>query len=282
MDRHEVIYTPESHLRHPLRLWRTMFADLAASNELAWRLAARDISAQYRQTLLGYFWAVFPPLANSLIFVMLNASEIVRIPGTTIPYPAYAVMGTVFFGLFLDALHAPLKIATAAKVMLVRINFPREALLLSGIWQVLFAFAVKLVLLAGTLLLFRVPVKLTAVLAVVPLLGLLGIGTMIGILLTPLGLLFQDISYGLAVATSSLMLLTPVVYPPPDAGILATIMLYNPLTPLVLSARELVLEGPGMHLVPMLVVSAITAVLLLVGWSIFRLALPILIERMGA
>ena len=54
-------HTPESKIRHPLDLMKEMFQDLGASQELAWRLVIRDISAQYRQTALGYFWAVFPP-----------------------------------------------------------------------------------------------------------------------------------------------------------------------------------------------------------------------------
>ncbi len=44
----EVVYTPESLLRHPKQLFQQMWRDLLASRELAWRLMVRDISAQYR------------------------------------------------------------------------------------------------------------------------------------------------------------------------------------------------------------------------------------------
>jgi lipopolysaccharide transport system permease protein len=47
------IYTPESSLRNPARMVRSMVRDLLASRELAWQLAVRDIRAQYRQTALG-------------------------------------------------------------------------------------------------------------------------------------------------------------------------------------------------------------------------------------
>ena len=53
----EVVYTPESQIRHPLKLLKSMIFDLKASRELAWRLFVRNISALYRQTALGYFWA---------------------------------------------------------------------------------------------------------------------------------------------------------------------------------------------------------------------------------
>ena len=49
------IYTPESPLVNPTQLWREMVHDLWAGRQLAWRLALRDVSAQYRQSALGFF-----------------------------------------------------------------------------------------------------------------------------------------------------------------------------------------------------------------------------------
>ena len=60
------VYTPDSSLSHPLVMAREMFRDLFASRELAWRLAVRDIRAQYRQAFLGIFWAFILPLANTV------------------------------------------------------------------------------------------------------------------------------------------------------------------------------------------------------------------------
>jgi hypothetical protein len=68
-------HTPESKIRHPFTLLKDMSRDLKASRELAWRLIIRDISAQYRQTVLGYFWAIFPPLVASLVFVLLRSAK---------------------------------------------------------------------------------------------------------------------------------------------------------------------------------------------------------------
>src|SRR5436190_8244377 len=71
------VYTPESPLRRPARMVREMFRDLLASRELAWRLFVRDISAQYRQSILGLFWAFIPPLVAALPFVFLNSQGII-------------------------------------------------------------------------------------------------------------------------------------------------------------------------------------------------------------
>ena len=66
-------YTPESPLAHPAKLWREMKQDLWAGRELAWRLAVRDISAQYRQSALGVLWALIIPLANTAVWLFSPA-----------------------------------------------------------------------------------------------------------------------------------------------------------------------------------------------------------------
>ncbi|MCP4215355.1 MAG: ABC transporter permease [bacterium] len=275
-------YTPESRVRHPIELIKSMFRDLKASRELALRLIIRDISALYRQTALGYFWAIFPPLVTGVVLIVLKSSSMMKIEGIPIPYPAYVMMGTVFFQLFVDALNAPLKIVTESKAILTKINLPREALILSGIGQVLFSFGVKLILLVGFFLYFKVSVGWTALLLPIPLLGLMLLGTMIGVLLIPIGLLYKDIQSTLLIATSGLVFLTPVAYPPNAEGILGKIMAVNPVTPLLMTAKDLITKGIPSDLGLFFIVFGATFVLLFVGWVIYRLALPIIIERIGA
>lgn len=275
------IYTPDSPLRHPAKLIREMFRDLLASRELAWRLFVRDTSAQYRQSILGYLWAFIPPLVTSLPFVFLNSQGVVAIKGTNIPYPAYAMIGTIIWQVFVDALNSPLKAVTGAKSMLTRINFPREAILLSGLGQVIFSFLIRLVLLVGVLAWFRITPPPTAILFPLGIFALMLFGFMVGIAVTPLGLLYSDVQQTIPIAALFLMFLTPVLYPQPKAGIAAAVAKWNPLTPLVTVTRDWITTGATVQLPGFLMVSVVAVVLLFAGWIAYRLALPILIERMG-
>jgi lipopolysaccharide transport system permease protein len=275
------VYTPESPLKNPARLLREMFHDLLASRELAWRLFVRDTSAQYRQSILGYVWAFIPPLVASLPFVFLNSQGVVAIKGTSIPYPAFAMIGTIIWQVFVDALTAPLKTVTAAKSMLVRINFPREAILLAGLGQVIFNFLIRLVLLAGVFAWFRIMPPTTAFLFPLGILSLMMIGFMIGILLTPLGLLYNDIQQMIPIMTMFLMFLTPVIYPQPKTGLAGVITKWNPLTPLITTTRDWITLGTTSHLFSFLLVGISTLFLLFIGWVIYRLALPHIIARIG-
>jgi len=276
------IYTPESPLRHPAILARQMARDLINSRELAWRLFIRDISAQYRQSILGYLWVFIPPLAASLPFIYLNAQGVVRVGATPIPYAAYAIIGTTIWQVFVDALNAPLRTVTQAKPMLTRINLPREAILLSALAQVALGLLVRLPLLVCVLVWFRIAPPATALLFPLGILSLMLVGFVIGLLLTPLGILYSDVQQALPIATTFLMLLTPVLYPAPRSGLAASVAAFNPLTALVTVTRDWLTVGVSEYALPFLVITSIAFLFLLAGWVAMRVAMPHLIARIGS
>lgn len=276
------IYTPESALRRPGALLRGMLADLQASRELAWRLALRDLRAQYRQTALGLLWALLLPLANTAVWLFVQGTGIVAIRDTGLPYPVFVLSGTLLWSIFMDAFNAPLQQANAARPMLARINFPREAIILSGLVQVLFNAAIKTVVLVAALLFLGIMPGWQAAFFPLALIGLVLSGTALGLLVTPVGMLYTDVGRAAAVLMQFLMFLTPVVYPAPAAGWASELFRLNPLTPLIQTLRDLLTGHPPEQLCAFLAVSGAMAVLLILAWAAYRVAMPILIERMSA
>lgn len=276
------IYTPDSLLSSPLRMAREMLRDLASSRELAWRLTVRDLSAQYRQTFLGFLWAILLPLANTLVWVFLSRSGVVNISDTPLPYPVYVFTGTMLWAILMDALNAPLQIVTASKIMLARINFPREALVVAGIYQTIVNALIKVTLLLIALLVMGIHPDWNVFLFPIGLLSLILVGTLIGLALTPFGLLYADVGKAVPLLMQFLMYLTPVVFAMPKEGLLATLFQLNPLTPLILTARDWLTGLTPEHLGYFVVVNMVSIVLLFMFWVVFRLAMPILIERIGS
>lgn len=258
-----------------------MVRDLMRSRELAWRLTVKDVSAQYRQSLLGIVWAFFPPIVTALIFVFLNSRNIVNIGETRIPYAVFAVCGTIFWQIFVYGLQAPLRVVSGARPMLTKINFPREALLLSCFWQSLFNAAVKLTILVPVFAVFSIPPTWGILwsLGAVALLILLGIT--LGLLLTPVGLLYTDVSQGLSLFTTLWFFATPVVYPPPSGLPFSLLATLNPVSPVLTAARDLATLGQLDSIGAVLAIAALTVALFCAAWIIYRLTMPILIERMS-
>jgi len=276
-----VIYTPASPLRDPAGLARTMLRDLAGSRQLAWRLFIRDVSAQYRQSIFGYLWALIPPLVASLPFIYLNDQEIVNMGDTPIPYAAYAIIGTIIWQVFVDALNAPLRTINMARSMLTRINLPREAILISALAQVLLGCLIRLALLGGVFAWFAIVPPVTALLFPLGIFSIILVGFVGGILLTPLGLLYHDIQQILPITTTFLMLLTPVVYPVPHQGLAATVAAFNPLTPLITTTRDWLTVGTSANIEAFTIITLTATVLLLTGWVVLRVAMLHLIARLG-
>lgn len=276
------IYTPDSLLASPLRMAREMLRDLVSSRELAWRLTVRDLSAQYRQTFFGFLWAIILPLANTLVWVFLSRSGVVNVSDTPLPYPVYVFTGTMLWAILMDALNAPLQIVTASKIVLAKINFPREALVVAGIYQTIINALIKVTLLLIALLVTGIHPDWNVLLFPIGVLSLVLVGTLIGLALTPVGLLYADVGKAVPLLMQFLMYLTPVVFAMPKEGLPATLFQLNPLTPLILTARDWLTGLTPEHLGYFVVVNVVSIVLLFMFWVVFRLAMPILIERMGS
>ncbi len=283
LDRPRItIYTPESSLTNPLKMLRDMCFDVYSGRGLALRLAIRDIKAQYRQAFFGILWALILPLANTATWIFLNRTGIVSVGNTELPYPIYVFTGTMIWAIFMDALNAPLVQTTAAKSMLAKINFPREALIISGILQTLFNGSIKTILLIAILFLFGVYPDWHLILFPLVAMSMVLAGTTIGLLITPIGLLYTDIGKGIPLVMQFLMFVSPVVFPMPTVGWAAKIFEMNPLTPLILTARGWLTGMPTEALGSFLIINLVFFVVLLAVSVIYRLAMPIMIERIGS
>ena len=101
-------------------------------------------------------------------------------------------------------------------------------------------------------------------------------GITFGLLITPLGMLFNDVSKFISLALRFVMYITPVVYTIPETGIMKTLMEWNPLTPLILINRNVLL---GLEL---LYLNYFIWIVLLVALVIYRVSIPVIVERFSA
>ncbi|MCB9162915.1 MAG: ABC transporter permease [Flavobacteriales bacterium] len=276
-----MIYTPASALTSPGIMFRDLFVDMRKAFDLAWRLARRDITAQYRQSYLGYLWAFIMPLANTVVWIMLNSTGVVRITDTSIPYPAYVFTGTMMWQMLVEAVQSPLQQVTAAKNFLTKLRFPREALIIAGMLKQTFNLMIKLVILVPAVMLLGVKPDWHIFLAPVAMLLIVITGVSLGLLISPVGMLYNDVGRVVPLLAQFIMYLTPVVFAMPQGGVMSTIFQWNPATPLILTGRAW-LTGSGTPMLgPFMIVAACALLLLLIGTMLYRLALPILIERLS-
>jgi len=195
-------------------------------------------------------------------------------------------VGTILWQLFVDAVNGPLKMVTSSRGMLTKINFPREALILAGMLMTGFNFLVRLILLVPALLFFAWKGIYTFHLPSLWLFpfGILSIvilGYTLGLLLTPIGMLYKDIQMALTMVMMFWMFVSPVVVAIPESGPVATVMKWNPVSPMLDTTRAWLLGVEPQLFGHYLAILGISLVFLLVGWILYRVALPHVIARLG-
>jgi lipopolysaccharide transport system permease protein len=272
------VYQKEGSLSF-LKLLKESLRDIFRSRFLSRQLAERDIKAQYRQSYLGIIWAFISPLATAAVWIFLNLSGTVKVTDTGIPYPIYAFSGTLIWSVLTEAINAPTQATNNAKGLLTKINFPREALVIAGIYKLLFNSAVKVILVVVFVFLFGLGFHWSMFLFPLGILGAVFFGSSIGLLLTPFNMLYKDVSKIIGFGISFLMYLTPVVYPIPSSGIMKNIMEINPLSPIIITSRDLVTGHSPDQLGYFLVILGICIPLFFIALIFYRVSIPIIAEH---
>ncbi len=261
------------------KLLKESIKDIYRSRFLAKQLAERDIKAQYRQSYLGIIWAFITPLATAAVWIFLNMSGTIQVTDTGIPYPVYAFTGTLLWSIITEAVNSPTTSTNSAKGILSKINFPKEALIISGIYKLLFNSSIKILLLVALVFLFGIGFHWSLLLLPFVILGALLFGTTIGLFLTPLSMLYKDVGKVVGMGFSFLMYITPVVYAVPNEGLMRTVMEINPFTPIILTSRDLITGASPEYLTYYFVVLAATVPLLFLALISYRISIPIIVER---
>ena len=168
------------------------------------------------------------------------------------------------------------------KAMLTKIDMPREPLLVAGFGETLVNTFIPIILLIPIFIWYKIPVSKFMLLAPLGIMSVVFFGFTMGLVLTPIGLLFQDIGRAIPVLARFWFFITPVVYPVPKAGLASIVMKLNPATPFIVTSREW-LTGQSATMFPEFsYVSGAFLCFFAISLILYRLFMPHIIERMSA
>ena len=239
----DVVYTPRGVQRDGVGGWQIMFRELTESSRLIWLLMLRDISVRYRQSILGYIWAVVPQIATVAVFAFLHSSQVLPIGGTKIPYIAYSLWGISMWQLFAGCLTNCANSLTSSGSLVTKINFPREALVIGALGQPAFDFVVRLIPVVAVFIWCGVVPSWQSMFTPLLLVPIVLLALGLGFVLSIANLVIRDTANALGIALTIGMFLTPVLYPPPVRWPFYLINLLNPLSPLLGASQDLVAGG---------------------------------------
>lgn len=237
--------------------------------ELLYRMAARDLIIRYKQTIMGFGWAIFMPLINTVVFSVVF-TQVAPI-ATPVPYPLFAYTGLWAWNFFAASVRFSLNSLTSNASLVGKVYFPREIFPFSNIAVCLVDFAVATVPLVVLMLWYGVAPGKSIVLLPLVLLIHVTFTAAMGLVLAIANLFYRDVKYLFELVIAVWMFSSSVIYPLDRlTGKLALIAFLNPTTVIIDGYRAALFNLP-IHSMTSLVSTAVLSFVFLLGaWLYFH------------
>ncbi len=189
------------------------WAEIWHYKELFYFFTWRDIKIKYKQTALGFFWAILQPLLMMIIFTLFFGRAL-NVPSQNLPYPVFVFSGLLLWNTFSSGLTNSANSMVNNAPIIKKIYFPRLVIPVSSILVALFDFLMAFLLFVPLLIFYKQSVSFTAIWSWPLALVLSLIATMgPGALLAALNVKYRDFRYVIPFLVQVLFFLTPIIYP---------------------------------------------------------------------
>src|SRR5436190_20966629 len=81
------------------------FRELMHYRELFYFFTWRDVKVKYKQTVLGFAWAVLQPFLMMIIFSLFFGKAL-NVPSEDLPYPVFVYSGLLLWNIFSSGITA--------------------------------------------------------------------------------------------------------------------------------------------------------------------------------
>jgi lipopolysaccharide transport system permease protein len=261
--------------------------ELWAYRDLVWLMAKRNITAQYKQTVLGPAWFIIQPLLTTLVFSFLFG-RVAGLGTDNVPHFLFYMSGLVLFNFMGECVAKTAVVFTRNSQLFGKVYFPRLAMPLSQTLTSLAAFGVQLaVLLVGYAfyfakmkgwLWFAAPDPLVHLvpswrLALLPvllvMLTMLGLG--VGFIIAALTTRYKDMQLAVGFGVQLWMYASSVVFPlskitNPDH---VALLKLNPAVPIIEGFRFALLGRGTVEQMDLVISGATCAAIFVIGLIMF-------------
>lgn len=206
-------------------------------------LTWRDISIKYRQSIMGFFWALLMPLliVGAGVLVRVGLASVSGKPVVTSQITTVALKALPW-SFFVASLRFATSSLAANASLVTKIAFPRAVLPVSAVLSQMFDFLVASPVVLALLAVGSVRPSVHLVWVPV-LLGLLLLQTTgLALLLSAANLFFRDVKYLVEIGLTFAIFFTPVFYDVEMFGRRGELLMLNPVAPILEGLRASVIE----------------------------------------
>ena len=248
--------------------------ELFQYKDLITMFVKRDFKTLYKQTILGPLWIIINPLLTTIMYTIVFGN-IANISTDGMPQIVFYMLGTTVWTYFSTCLTKTSTTFTANATIFGKVYFPRLVTPISTVISGLINFAVQFMMFLCFAIYYYIsgaPIQPNIYILITPLLlfqlACLSLG--FGVIISSLTTKYRDLAVLVTFGVQLWMYATPVVYPASQiGGKLKTLMMLNPVSPIVESFRYAFL-GSGSIPWSFLGISVITTlVVLFIGVVLF-------------
>ena len=237
--------------------------------ELLYVMSRRDLMLRYKQTIMGFGWAVFMPLLNTILFSVIFVK--VAPIDVGVPYPVFAYTGLLAWNLTASALRFSVGSLTANINLVAKVYFPREIFPFSAVFVSVVDYAVGAAVLVLMLIYYQLPLTSAVLFLPVVLLVQVIFTAGVALFLAMANLFYRDVKYLFEVVITLWMFASSVLYPLDSVtGVAKTVLSLNPMTPILNGYRDVILFGRLPPLPEFAAVGAVSTLILAGAWVVFH------------
>jgi ABC-type polysaccharide/polyol phosphate export permease len=237
--------------------------------ELLFQMASRDLRLRYKQTAMGFGWALFTPLLNTVVFsvVFMRVAPV----ETPVPYPVFAYCGLLTWNLTASALRFATTSLTSNTNLVTKVYFPREIFPLSAVAVALVDLLAASPVLAALMIYYGLAPSATLLAFPLILVVQTALTAALALVLAMANLFYRDVKYLFEVILTVWMFASAIVYPADHvAGVLGTMIRANPMTVIVESYRSVILYGSLPEPISFASVMVLSFLVLPIAWLTFH------------
>jgi lipopolysaccharide transport system permease protein len=277
-----VVYEPHSRRKVGFfAVWLLMTRNIVTSRQLIYQLFKRDFVAPYKKSFLGITWVFISPVIGIVSWVFMNAAGILNPGNVGIPYPAYVLLSSSIWGLFMGFYGAGESTLGAGAGFIVQVKYPHEVLLLKQTAQHVANFLIGFASNIVVLIAFGVIPHWKIVFFPVLILPLFFLGAGLGLIMSVIAVVAPEIRTIWNLFLGFLVFLTPVIYSTDfDNPLLQKVIRWNPLTYLIGGVRDEIIYGKMSSPWRFCLACCLALFVFMVSWRLFFISEDKVVEKM--
>jgi len=204
--------TYHTHIEASNNWFSLRFKEIWMYRELLFFLTWRDIKIRYKQTVLGFTWAILQPVMTMVVFSIFFG-RLARLDSEGIPYPLFNYAAILPFTTFFEngIVNSTNSLVTNAN-MVTKVYFPRIFVPVSGVLSSLVDFFIAFTVLIGMMIYYQYTPGIGVLL--LPLFLLLALITSLGVSLwmSALNVKYRDVRFVVPFLMRFWFFATPITY----------------------------------------------------------------------